>query len=288
MRVILCLVLAIGLGLLIREFTVYADCPECYYDNQPMQGRASEGRPATINGRAAISVRIDGSWDTSPGSHQTVPTFFNAVQDAIGRWNNATDVSGQPGNYYFDLRQTDANAQITIVRDSSTRDCAITTGDVGGPYVIHIPMYADLRSYEALVQTLAHELGHPYGLTHPEGSCPGGQSIMRVNSGKMINGRYDGCAGTDRSITPNDVQKANTATAAGGPIAGACRRQAAIAPVMPPMPDPTNYVEPNYYYYPTCYFYYTAQDAYTCVTIDGDRSCSYQGTRYYLDYVFCY
>lgn len=80
--------------LLLPVVSVNADCPECFGEMPPMSGRASEGRPSTINGRPAISVRIEGSWDTSPGSHQTIDNVWGAVNQALTRWNNATDTSG--------------------------------------------------------------------------------------------------------------------------------------------------------------------------------------------------
>ncbi len=62
MKVVLCLLLSLGLGLIIYGTSrVYADCPECYSDYKPLEGKASAGRPATINGRPAISVRLDDS-----------------------------------------------------------------------------------------------------------------------------------------------------------------------------------------------------------------------------------
>ncbi|HEX3145373.1 MAG TPA: hypothetical protein VHQ64_15480, partial [Pyrinomonadaceae bacterium] len=206
MRIILYSILVFALGSLFLSGIVYADCPSCDADSRPMHGTATAGQPATIDGRPAISVRIDGSWDTSPGSGQTKANVWNAVNQGLSRWNSATDVSGIKANYYFDLRQTDSSAQITIVLDSSVTDCAVTTGGPTGPYTIHLPVGADLRSLEALTNTIQHELGHVYGIAHPDGTCPGNQSIMRGNPGKMVNGHWDGCGGTSRSLTANDVQ----------------------------------------------------------------------------------
>jgi hypothetical protein len=290
MRIILYSILVIALGSLFLSEIVYADCPSCDSDVTPLHGTASAGQPATIDGRPAISVRIDGSWDTSPGSGQTKANVWNAVNQGLSRWNGATDVSGIKSNYYFDLRQTDGNAQIKIVLDSSlTGVCAQTTGGPGGPYTIHLPVGADLRSLEALTNTIQHELGHVYGLDHPDGTCPGNQSIMKGNPGKMVNGHLDPCGGTSRSLTANDVQKANltTSTPTGAP-AGTCAYTWQYGPHELQGPPPNDYVEPIYYYNETCYYYYTAKDYYTCVTIDGDTSCSYDSTRYFLDEVVCF
>lgn len=297
MRLVLCLAFGAILGFLIPDsLIVNADCPECYNDYKPLEGRASEGRPATINGRSAISVKIDGSWDTSPGSHQTNTNVWNAVNSALNTWNTTNSVSGQPSNYYLDLRQSDANAQITIMR-GGTAECATTSGKLGGPYVIHLPDNADQRTLNALIQTLVHEIGHVYGLAHTKKEdCPGNQSIMRVNSGKLLaNGAYDPCGGTDRALTPNDVEKANITSATGGPQIGYCRQQILEHPFMN---DPQGYIEPNYYYYPTtCYYYYEAVDHYRyCECAESGCQCSsssyrglkYVGTDYYLIDVFCY
>jgi hypothetical protein len=49
--------------------------------------------------------------------------------------------------------------------------------------------------------------------------------------------------------------------------------------------DPT----PAAYYPPTCYYFYYARDFETCSSVDGGpRTCSYAGTRYFLEDVFCY
>ncbi len=217
MKVILCSVLVIALGVLLLGEVVYADCPSCDGDVTPLHGKASAGQPATIDGRPAISVSINSSWDTSPGSGQTNTNIWNAVTNGLSRWNNATDVSGVKSNYYFDLRQTDSNAQITIVRDTSVTACA--------------------------------------------------QSIMKGNPGKMVNGHWDPCGGTSRSLTANDVQTANltTSTPTGAP-AGTCAYTWQYGPYELPGPPPNDYVEPIYYYNQTCYYYYTAKDYYTCVT----------------------
>jgi len=283
-------VMAMVLGFLFMGQVVYADCPSCDGNLTPMHGTATAGQPATIDGRPAISIRIDSSWDTSPGSGQTNANVWNAVNQGLTRWNGATDVSSVKSNYYFDLRQGDSSAQITVIKDPSLHGpCAQTTGPNGGPYVIHLPLGADLRSLEALTNTIQHELGHVYGIDHPDGTCPGNQSIMKNNPGKMVNGHFDPCGGTSRSLTANDVQKANlaTSTATGAP-AGTCAYTWESGPhELGGGPPPNDYVEPVYYSGQTCYYYYTAKDYYTCSTIDGETSCSYDSTRYFLDEVIC-
>lgn len=299
MRIILCLVIGVILGCLIPDSVAVnaGDCPECYSDHKSMQGRASAGRPATIDGRRAISVKIDSSWNT-PGTNQTNPLIQNAVSGALSGWNTAG--AGQSNAYYFEQRQTDTAPQITIVRGGTTA-CATRTGNLGGPYKILLPEDADQRTLEALLQTIEHEIGHIYGLAHTnKEDCPGSQSIMRVNSGKYVDvpgqpgvKTWDSCGGNDRAITATDVQKAVATSAPGGPPAGTCKQTSVEGPLPAPIHDPPagggGYTEPSYYYYPTvCYYYYDAQDAYTCSTIDGDTHCTYQGTRYYLTDVVCY
>jgi len=213
-----------------------------------------------------------------------------AVNEGISRWNQATNGFGDHARYNFDLRQTDSGAQITIIKDSSEKACAHTDGPPGGPYTIHLPANADQRTLEALINTIEHELGHVYGLDHPDGACPGNQSIMKGNPGKKVNGKWDPCGGTSRSLTANDVQAANlvTSTPTGAP-SGYCGYTWQYGPQDPPAPSGGDrYVEPNYYYYPTCYYYYYAKDYYTCVTIDGDTSCRYDSTRYFLEDVVCF
>jgi hypothetical protein len=310
MRIILCLLIGITIGLLMPDSVVVnaGDCPECFSDHKPLPGRASANRPATIDGRRAISVKIDSSWN-NPGTTQTNTLVQNAVNGALSGWNTAG--AGQSNAYYFDQRPTDTAPQITIVR-GGTSACATTTGNAGGPYTIHLPEDTDQRSLDALLQIIEHEIGHVYGLDHAnKEDCPGNQSIMRVNSGKWVNGTgadagrqvWDSCGGTDRAITANDVQKAAaTNTPAGpntpgGPPAVTCKKTE-VEPQPVHNDPPGGYVEPNYYYYPTtCYYYYDAVDYYHycecaqsgCQCSSGDyRGLMYVGTEYYLTDYFCF
>jgi hypothetical protein len=295
MRLVLCLVIGLTVGLLLpdRVAVVNAgDCPECYSDHKSMEGRASAGRPATIEGRRAISVKIDSSWNT-PGTNQVSPLIQNAVSGALSGWNTAT--SGMSNAYYLDQRQTDTAPQITIVRGGTTA-CATRTGNLGGPYTIHLPTDADQRTLDALLQTIEHEVGHVYGLDHTKKEdCPGSQSIMRVNSGKWVTDgsghqTWDSCGGTDRAITAGDAQKAAATSAPGGPPAGSCKQTSVEQPVV--HDPPGGYVEPSYYYYPTtCYYYYDAVPVYEfcdCNQSGSPRGYRQIGTIYYLTDYFCF
>lgn len=269
---------------LFNGFVAYADCPNCFRDQKRMTGRASEGRPDTIDGRPAVSVRITGDWDDSPG--HTTPVIYNAVTNAISRWNNA-NLSGQRAPYTFDLRQTDSGAQIKVVKDPSITTCARVTGPSGGPYTIHLPPNADQRLLEALIETIEHELGHTAGLWHPSGpsACA---TIMGYNSKRD-------CNGTDKQITADDIQKSNlgTATPSGGTENTPCSwyhpSQAAQSPDVGGGGG-GGYVEPTppSYAPPVCHYSYYSRDFYSCSRVDdGPVSCSFQGTRYYLYLVSC-
>jgi hypothetical protein len=292
MKVICYLVLLIAaVALLFSVAVIAGDCPSCDQGLPRLPGRASEGKPAEVNGRPQISVRIDGSWDSTPG--HTDSQVWDAVNEGMRRWNDATNGFGTSSYYNFDLRQTDSGAQITIVKDAGEKACAHTDGPPGGPYVIHLPANANQRTLEALINTIEHELGHVYGLDHPDkdATCPGNQSIMKGNPGKKVNGKWDKCGGTSRSLTVNDVQMANvvTSTPSGAP-AGRCGYTWQFGPKDPPGPEGPvgGYVEPNFFYYPVCYYMYYARDYYTCVTIDGQTSCRYDSTRYFLEDIICF
>lgn len=99
----------------------FAQCPTCYYNETPMTGGCCDTDPTGL-GRRVIKVKIDGSWDATPG--QTNSNIWNGIVGcascnpplvgAVDRWNNATDSSGNHTNYYFMVDQSAQNPDIII------------------------------------------------------------------------------------------------------------------------------------------------------------------------------
>jgi len=279
-----------------------ADCPSCYIDQTAMTSTETGA-----GGRPVITLQIAGDWDTSPGSGTTRTNIYNAVQTAVANWNGATGSSGSAAPYIIrtgaDVQnQPRGSAHVTVVMDPNIRRPTIA-GPPGGPYQIKLPPQKKDCDTESLIQTIEHELAHIFGLDHPTdstGNVPSTSSCPSVAQapadGTKCNPRIDG-----RKIRAGDVDKAR------GVASGEAFRNANCKiyfktvprneeePGPTPGPGPGGYTDPNPYPYypPTCYYYYYAEDAYTCSTVvydDGERvtSCSYQGTRYYLEDVICF
>lgn len=142
---------------------------------------------------------IDGSWDVSP--QQTDSRVWNAVQGAVGDWNAAPGSNNALSPYYFEVDQTDfAGCDIKIKKVTVDPDipfCAeiIPTDFFATKWTWNMRIRdtaPDTFDASELRAVIAHELGHPQGLTNVLSSqgwtCPGnsatsgGFSIMTNTS----------------------------------------------------------------------------------------------------------
>jgi hypothetical protein len=278
-----------------------ADCPNCYRDQTAMTSSQTG-----TGGRPIITLQIAGDWDTSPGSGTTRTNIHNAVQSAVANWNGATGSNGSAAPYIIrtgaDVQnQPRGSAHVTVVMDPNIRVPTIA-GPPGGPYQIKLPQGKKDCSVESLIATFEHELAHIFGLDHPSdstGNIPPTSSCVSVARAPADGSKCNPPV-PSRAIQAADVDKIR------GVASGEAFRNANCTiyfktvprneeePGPGPGPGP-GYTDPNPYPYypPTCYYYYYAEDAYTCSTVvydDGERvtSCSYQGTRYYLEDVICF
>jgi hypothetical protein len=181
--------------LIVLTYGVYAECPQCYTDVTPMGGH---GVAPDGSGRRVIKIRIDGSWDASPG--QTYPTIYNGVVAAINAWNTATDQYGNTTGYYFELSQNASDADIVVVKGDTTllTDCAEITR-VGPPYTMTLPQYTKDLDPAVISGRTKHEIGHPLGLANSD-SCT---SIMNKAGGSCY-------VQQTTNITNADVAMVNT------------------------------------------------------------------------------
>ena len=84
-------------------------CPHCIKDEAVLAGH---GAAPDGSGRRIVNVYITSACDTSPGVTDT--KIFNGVQDAVNKWNNATDNSGNKTGYYFRIYQSGGTSQADI------------------------------------------------------------------------------------------------------------------------------------------------------------------------------
>lgn len=164
----------------------------CYSDLTPYAGHGparnlppnlcpnDECKTTQNENRRVVVIRIDTS--TTAGWGATTPQLiWNGTEDAINKWNSATDSSGNTTGYYFVLDQqhlTNATeADITITRDST--DPYLSTNILNEPgssartnQIAINPRYttpgnpAASISAEELGAGIAHEMGHLMGLVN--------------------------------------------------------------------------------------------------------------------------
>ncbi|MBA3242267.1 MAG: hypothetical protein H0T60_13645 [Acidobacteria bacterium] len=89
--------------LTLFSITVYADCPDCYNDQQPLDpahGFSSDGRVKVLVG-IKVGPASD-SWSNPPGTTIADHAVAAAAAQGMSMWNGATDNDGNKTNYYFD------------------------------------------------------------------------------------------------------------------------------------------------------------------------------------------
>jgi hypothetical protein len=266
--------------ILVLSSVAYAvDCPKCTKDKIPMAGH---GAAVDGSGRRNVNVQIAGSWN-DPATGNTNTHIWNGVRDATNDWNNATTSTGQATNYHFNLNQGAASGDVDvriIQGNPGAGNAAVTRatqnadGTWGPPYTMTLPAAAATWSASKLQSVIAHELGHPIGLSHAYTNfaiC--GHTIM--NHSNATGGRITG------SVQAQDVAMANKHYNNRSTCTGLYGVNT-FEPTGGGYTDPT----PRYYYPYTCYYYYSAYDIY--YECDCRENGEYAFTVYVLDDVICF
>ena len=180
--------------------TVYGQCPPCYYNGpNPMLGGCCDTCPDG-SGRRVIKVRIDGSWDNSPG--QTNANIWNGVTQAINRWNNATDPSGFKTNYCFQLDQSAQAPDVLIKKANPATGCAaINRNSATNQWILKLPDPNRNYTQDVVAGRVAHEIGHSIGIAHTNACL----SIMNSNTSPSD----CGSGRPSNQIQPMDVAMSN-------------------------------------------------------------------------------
>lgn len=195
--------------------------PQCMNNVTPYAGHgAASNLPSQLcnncagDPRRVVVVRIDSSWDNSPG--HTNSSVWDAVNCAINNWNSATDNASPPNRtgYHFVLDQGNltgvSQADITVTKyDLPSPGFAANDINLANPTdpnrknaILLDPVNGNLGggSFTAsdLCGRMGHELGHLIGVNETTGEC---NSVMsRTNA--------DGTREVD-SVQPVDVAQVN-------------------------------------------------------------------------------
>lgn len=167
---------------LLLALTAYADCPTCYYDQQPLEplhGYSADGRRRVLVG---ISVGPTGeSWADPPGGTVPNQALATAAGKAMSMWNNAADEDGNKIQYYFDTIsgiQPSSSVDILIVRrprlDANGHENEVAEMETAGgrPYKVYVREDMVQRMSPAdLAGMFAHEFGHRIGIGEPDSAC---------------------------------------------------------------------------------------------------------------------
>lgn len=165
-----------------------ARCPPCYHDQTPA------GHHGIVNGRRQVNVFIQGgtgadSWDDPPGSHNTNSAIWAAVRDGRAMWNDAVDTTSNPGTtnrppYQFNENQAGGidQADVVIIRDPNVPYARAQT--TGHPRYVRInPTWAASLTAAELKAAIAHELGHPHGLSNANTAASGCSQATTIMNG---------------------------------------------------------------------------------------------------------
>jgi hypothetical protein len=165
-----------------------ARCPPCYYN------QTAPGYHGIVNGRRQVNVFIQGgtgtdSWDDPPGSQNTNSQIWAAVRDGRAMWNDAVDTTSNPGTtnrppYQFNENQAGgiADADVVIIRDPNVPYAR--ADNTGHPRYVRInPTWAATLTAAELKAAVAHELGHPHGLSNANTSASGCSQATTIMNG---------------------------------------------------------------------------------------------------------
>jgi hypothetical protein len=186
-----------------------ARCPPCYYN------QTAPGHHGIVNGRRQVNVFIQGgtgtdSWDDPPGSQNTNSQIWAAVRDGRAMWNDAVDTTSNPGTtnrppYQCNEAQAGgiADADVVIIRDPNVPYAR--ADNTGHPRYVRInPTWAASLTAAELKAAVAHELGHPHGLSNANTSASGCSQATTI-----MNGLDDNLKPIVKAVQQRDVYQMN-------------------------------------------------------------------------------
>jgi len=184
-------------------------CAQCFENYVPPIGH---GPFSSTDQRRITTVKIDSSWDTSPGTPDS--RIVAAALCAIGRWNIAEDAWRHQTGFFFALDQNGfyGYADITIVKGMyagapANTPAATVPGGANKLSTSTLWLHARNTEDEAITDEVlcgrvAHEFAHKLGGAH-WGTCPLQWTVLsghKIDFTRWVN-----------SVTPLDVELVNQA-----------------------------------------------------------------------------
>lgn len=188
------------------------NCPPCFKDQHFPTSSGQE------DGRAVLDIKIDSSWNVDNSGNQqgsTNTNIWNALagcegclppDGAAGMWNNAQGTGGTGIFFKFKRNQSSNNPAVIIKRGNPpSGGCAsILLAPNGGPYVITLPLSTASMDSWAVVERIAHELGHVIGL--------GNITDLNCGLSSIMSPANPNCTGqVGRTVTQKDVDQSRKA-----------------------------------------------------------------------------
>jgi hypothetical protein len=154
-----------------------------------------------------IKVRIDGSWDSSPG--HTNDRIWNAVVCALKKWNTTRDSTGYTTGYFFVIDQSEGTPDILIKREQAdpTDPSVLGAMDIGNTTtrVMHLTPGVELETAASDCGRVSHEIGHGIGLKNtPFNSATNAWNCVSIMAGANANGTR-----AYNNVTTRDVDMVN-------------------------------------------------------------------------------
>lgn len=180
---------------------------------------APSGHGAAADGRRIITIAIDSSWDSSPGTTNSL--IWNAATCARDKWNDTTDPYGNKTGYFIVIDQSHSygTPDITIKKEECSVGAgwgctSIVTGEENNPSTMKLPEKnatgVAVRD-EDRCGRVAHEIMHKFGGNSHQ--CYTQSTILYGTGG--ISGRRD-----HNDVQGVDVQTANLALMSAGDCSG--------------------------------------------------------------------
>ena len=232
-----------GLLLVLAFLPVsYAEvCPPCFY-NQSRPNTSGHGTSA--DGRPKVFIQIDSTWNVNnSGNTQsgTNANIWNAVagcqgcssQGAAAQWNTAVGANNSRAPFFVELNQSTSTPNVIIRRGNTSGACGtINTQPPGGPYVLTLPLSAASVDMAAIASTIAHELGHIFGLSNATNTEACGSASIMTKAG-------DGCSWTGRTVNSTDINQSRKAMDSATQVTCEETLPESLIPDSTPTPTPT-------------------------------------------------
>jgi hypothetical protein len=199
------------------------ECPPCMSDQNPFPGRFGTAGSLSAQakadfgcncpagsheaGRRVIKVKIDSTWDSSPGN--TNANIWNATVCALNKWNTAKDSTGYTSGYFFVIDQSEGTPDVVITRaQASATDPSVRASmDASNVTTRTMRITPGVENLTAASNCgrIAHETGHAIGLRETRfNATTNAWNCVSIMAGANATGTRD-----YNNVTARDVDNVN-------------------------------------------------------------------------------